>query len=100
MSATTVEPKLYELLRQQCFESFGIDISKPEAQGKIEAYDEAILTDKKIIERIKRSLNSYNKLTKQQIKLRFYQVLALYYTEYFFDKCNDEPLKLFRKKNK
>jgi hypothetical protein len=100
MPAEIIQPKLYEKLHELCFEALGIDISKPEAQGKIEAYDEAILTDKKIVERIKRLLASYNKLTKQHIKLRFYQVLAIYYTEYFLDNWKHDPLKSLWKKKK
>jgi hypothetical protein len=79
--------KLYNKLKQAIFANNpDLDLSSEFVQKKIEDFDNDIL-EEDIARQVKRYLQEYNKylLTKGQkeVRLRYYQILALYFTEYY-----------------
>lgn len=85
---------LYNQLKKTIFANYpDLDLSSEFVQKKIEGFDNEILEDG-IARQVKKYLQEYNKylLTQGQkeVKLRYYQILALYFTEYFLQaKAND-----------
>ena len=90
--------KLYKYIRQH-FLKGGIDLFDLVTQGKIEAYDASIGFDVKALEAIKQYLKDYNRYLETQkvekVTLRYYQIMALYFTEVFFRNRNNKDFEDF-----
>jgi hypothetical protein len=90
--------KLYKYIRQH-FLKDGIDLFDLVTQGKIEAYDASIGFDVKALEAIKQYLKDYNRYLETQkaekVTLRYYQIMALYFTEVFFRNRNNKDFEDF-----
>ncbi len=95
-----MELKLYQHIRKS-FLREGIDLFDKSTQEKIEAYDKAIGLDEKILESIKQYLKDYNRFLETQkiekVKLRYYQLLALYFTEAYFRNRDNSDFELYSK---
>ena len=94
--------KLYQHIRKS-FLREGIDLFDKSTQEKIEAYDKAIGVDEKILDSIKQYLKEYNHFLetvekKPKVKLRYYQLLALYFTEAYFRNRDSSDFELYSKK--
>jgi len=90
--------KLYKYIRQH-FLKDGIDLFDSVTQGKIEAYDASIGFDVKALEAVKQYLKDYNRYLETQkaekVTLRYYQIMALYFTEVFFRNRNNKDFEDF-----
>jgi hypothetical protein len=90
--------KLYKYIRQH-FLKDGIDLFDSVTQGKIEAYDTSIGFDVKALEAVKQCLKYYNRYLETQkvekVTLRYYQIMALYFTEVFFRNRNNKDFEDF-----
>ncbi len=90
--------KLYKYIRQH-FLRDGIDLFDSVTQGKIEAYDASIGFDVKALEAVKQYLKDYNRYLETQkvekVTLRYYQIMALYFTEVFFRNRNNKDFEDF-----
>lgn len=77
---------LYHKYETKILSENGIDISNDGIKRDIELYDPDQMLRLPIepLERIQEFLDDYNYLTKNSFKLRYYQVLALLFTEQFF----------------
>ncbi|HMQ70344.1 MAG TPA: DEAD/DEAH box helicase family protein [Ignavibacteria bacterium] len=79
--------KLYSHIRKH-FLKESIDLFDKTTQEKIEAFDASIGFDEKIFDAIKKYLKAYNTYLESQklekVKLRYYQILAIYFTEVYF----------------
>src|SRR5688500_14805630 len=82
-----MELKLYQHVRKH-FLKETIDLFDKSTQEKIEAFDASIGLDEQILEVVKTYLKAYNaylEIQKQnKVTLRYYQILAIYFTEVFF----------------
>jgi len=82
-----MELKLYQHIRKH-FPKETIDLFDKTTQEKIEAFDESIGLDERILDTAKKYLKAYNTYLKAQkqnkVTLRYYQILAIYFTEVFF----------------
>ncbi|WP_347273117.1 DEAD/DEAH box helicase family protein [Candidatus Kuenenia sp.] len=82
-----MELKLYQHIRRH-FLKETIDLFDKFTQEKIEAYDASIGLDEKILDAVKKYLKAYNTYLEthkqQKVTLRYYQILAIYFTEVFF----------------
>ena len=82
-----MELKLYQHIRRN-FLTDTIDLFDKSTQEKIEAFDTSAGLEEGILDAIKKYLKEYNRYLEAQkqnkIKLRYYQILALYFTEVFF----------------
>ncbi len=79
--------KLYQHIRKH-FLKETIDLFDNSTQKNIEAYDASIGLDEKILDAVKKYLKAYNTYLESQkqnkVTLRYYQILAIYFTEVFF----------------
>ncbi len=77
---------LYQEYEAKILTENGIDISNDGTKRDIELYDsdESLRLPFEPLEKIQEFLDEYNYLTKNTFKLRYYQVLALLFTEQFF----------------
>ncbi len=95
-----MELKLYQHIRKH-FVQADIDLFDKATQEKIEAYDKSIGLDEKILNAIKKYLKDYNRFLETQkiekVKLRYYQLLALYFTEAYFQNSESSDFELFSK---
>ncbi len=95
-----MELRLYMHIRKE-FLREGIDLFDKSTQEKIEAYDKSIGLDEKILDSIKTYLKDYNRFLETQqfekVKLRYYQLLALYFTEAYFRNRDRNDFELFTK---
>lgn len=93
-----MELKLYKYIRQY-FLKEEIDLFDKSLQGKIEAFDASIGLNEKILDVVKKYLQEYNRYLENQkidkVTLRYYQILALYFTEVFFRNRNNKEFKDF-----
>lgn len=82
-----MELKLYQHIRKH-FLKETIDLFDKSTQEKIEAYDASIGLDEKILDTVKKYLKAYNTYLEahkqNKVMLRYYQILAIYFTEVFF----------------
>lgn len=82
-----MELKLYDYIWKN-FLKEEIDLFDKNIQEKIEAYNKSIGLDEEILDRIRKYLKEYNRFLETQkispVKLRYYQLLALYFTEAYF----------------
>ena len=90
--------KLYKYIRQH-FLKEGIDLFDLVTQERIEAYDASIGLDEKVLEAVKKYLKEYNRYLETQkaekVTLRYYQIMALYFTEVFFRNRNNKDFEDF-----
>src|SRR5687768_16206316 len=96
-----MELKLYQHIRKS-FLREGIDLFDKSTQEKIEAYDKAIGLDEITLDSIKQYLKEYNHFLetiekKPKVKLRYYQLLALYFTETYFRNRDSNNFELYSK---
>lgn len=93
-----MELKLYKHIRQHYLKD-EIDLFDSVTQGKIEAYDASIGFDDKVLEAVKKYLKEYNRYLETQkaekVTLRYYQIMALYFTEVFFRNRNNKDFEDF-----
>ncbi len=78
---------LYQHIRKH-FLHESVDLFDSITQAKIEAYDASIGLDKAILDSVKKYLKAYNDYLKsikaKEVTLRYYQILAIYFTEAYF----------------
>jgi hypothetical protein len=78
---------LYQHIRKH-FVNESVDLFDPTNQSKIEAYDASIGLEKAILVSVKKYLKAYNDYLKsikaKEVTLRYYQILAIYFTEAYF----------------
>lgn len=78
---------LYQHIRKH-FVNESVDLFDPTTQSKIEAYDASIGLHKDILDSVKKYLKAYNDYLKsikaKEVTLRYYQILAIYFTEAYF----------------
>jgi hypothetical protein len=82
-----MELKLYQHIRRN-FLKDTIDLFDKSTQEKIEAFDASIGLDANILDAVKKYLKAYNQYLEtnklNKVTLRYYQILALYFTEVYF----------------
>ncbi|GAA0504307.1 hypothetical protein GCM10008986_34800 [Salinibacillus aidingensis] len=79
-----MELRLYNQIKEDIFGEVGIDTRQPDNQRLIEEYSKDLGLSNKIFKEIKQLVKHYNRLTKNDISLRYYQIMALYFTEKYF----------------
>ena len=72
---------LYQTYEQKILN--GMDLADPLIQRQVEGYDRELGLPLKPLEKIHDCLDDYNRVTGQNFKLRYYQILALLFTECF-----------------
>ncbi len=79
--------KLYNHIRRNYLKE-DVDLFDKVTQEKIESYDKTIGLDESILDRIKKYSKDYNRYLASHkqapVVLRYYQILALYFTEVYF----------------
>lgn len=79
--------KLYQHLKKKAFAQ-PMDFSQAENQRKLENWDKSLGFDDGILGKIRGDLKDYNRYLhtqgKEAVQLRYYQILALYFTELYF----------------
>lgn len=78
-----MELKLYNRLKEQIYQ--GLDFDARRNASKIEEYSNEIILEPAYLDKIKEYSYRYNDLIGRNFKLRYYQILALYFTEFFFN---------------
>lgn len=95
-----MELKLYQHIRKY-FLKETIDLFDKSTQEKIEAFDASIGLDEKILDAVKKYLKAYNTYLEAQkqskVTLRYYQILAIYFTEVFFRNRENKEFEDFAK---
>lgn len=95
-----MELKLYQHIRKH-FLKETIDLFDKSTQEKIEAFDASIGLDEKILDAVKKYLKAYNTYLEAQkqnkVTLRYYQILAIYFTEVFFRNRDSKEFEDFAK---
>jgi hypothetical protein len=95
-----MELKLYQHIRNHFLEET-IDLFDKSTQEKIEAFDASIGLDEKILGTVKKYLKAYNTYLEAQneskVTLRYYQILAIYFTEVFFRNRDSKEFEDFAK---
>lgn len=95
-----MELKLYQHIRKH-FLKETIDLFDKSTQEKIEAFDASIGLDEKILDAVKKYLKAYNTYLETQklskVTLRYYQILAIYFTEVFFRHRDSKEFEDFAK---
>ena len=85
-----MELKLYNYLRREGLKNPSIDFRETIYQSKLEDFDKSLGLDNEILNKVKNYLKTYNTFLKlnnqKEVSLRYYQILALYYSELYFDK--------------
>lgn len=96
-----METKLYNYLSKSLLEK-DIDFSNPEIQKKIEDLKQNTLgLDENYLKKIIGYLKTYNSflvsIWKNEVSLRYYQILALYFSEMYFDIKDEKEMDSFSK---
>ncbi|WP_394990779.1 DEAD/DEAH box helicase family protein [Emticicia sp.] len=95
-----MELKLYQHIRKY-FLNETIDLFDKSTQEKIEAFDASIGLDEKILDAVKKYLKAYNYYLEDhkqdKVTLRYYQILAVYFTEVFFRNRDNKEFEEFAK---
>lgn len=95
-----MELKLYQHIRRH-FLKETIDLFDKSTQEKIEAFNASIGLDEKILDAVKKYLRAYNTYLEKQkqnkVTLRYYQILAIYFTEVFFKNKDNVEFEDFAK---
>jgi hypothetical protein len=85
-----MELKLYNYLCREGLKNPDVDFRETIFQSKLEDFDKSLGLDNDILNNIKSYLKFYNNFLKsinqKEVTLRYYQILALYYSELYFDK--------------
>jgi len=93
-----MELKLYNHIRRN-FLKEDVDFFDKVTQEKIEAFDNTIGLDEKIFDKIKKYCKNYNSYLETQkiekVVLRYYQILALYFTEVYLQNKSEKEFKAF-----
>ena len=88
-----MELKLYNYLRKEGLTNSGVDFRETVYQDKLEAFDTTLGLEKDILDSVKTHLKTYNYYLKtnqlQEVTLRYYQILALYFTELYLQKKDE-----------
>ena len=88
-----MELKLYNYLRKEGLTYPDVDFRETVYQDKLEQYDATLGLDNHILNSVQKYLKVYNTYLKtnqqQEVTLRYYQILALYFTELYL-KTQDE----------
>lgn len=82
-----MELKLYEKIKNLVYH--GIDFNAKLNSSRIEDYSSELILDPEILSRIKDYSYKYDSLINGEFRLRYYQILALLFAEYFFDKRSE-----------
>lgn len=98
-----METKLYNHLSKSLLEK-DIDFLNPEIQKKIEDLKQNTLgLDENYLKKIISYLKTYNSFLtsnwKSEVSLRYYQILALYFSEMYFNKSDEKEMDSFSKKS-
>ena len=96
-----METKLYNYLKKYLSEK-DIDFSNSEIQKKIENLKQnSLWLDENYLKKIINYLKIYNSflvsIWKKEVSLRYYQILALYFSEMYFDKIWEKEMDSFSK---
>jgi len=95
-----MELKLYQHIRKH-FLKETIDLFDKSTQEKIEAFDASIGLDEKVLDAVKKYLKAYNSYLEahkqNKVTLRYYQILAVYFTEVFFRNRDNKEFEDFAK---
>jgi len=95
-----MELKLYQHIRKH-FLKETIDLFDKSTQEKIETFDASIGLDEKLLDAVKKYLKAYNTyleaLKQNKVTLRYYQILAIYFTEVFFKHRDSKEFEEFSK---
>jgi len=93
-----MELKLYNHIRRQ-FLKDDIDLFDKITQEKIEAFDKSIGLEEDVLEKVKKYIKDYNHYLENQklekVTLRNYQILALYFTEVYFQNRKEKEFEEF-----
>jgi len=85
-----MELKLYNYLRKEGLTHPDVDFRETVYQDKLELYDTTLGLDVNILSSVQKHLKTYNTYLKsnqqQEVTLRYYQILALYFTELYLTK--------------
>ena len=85
-----MELQLYNALQKQGFTNADVDFRETVYQTRLEAFDKDLGLDNEILTTIKGYLKTYNTFLKsmqeKEVTLRYYQILALYFSELYFTK--------------
>jgi hypothetical protein len=88
-----MELKLYNHLRKEGLAHPDVDFRETVYQDKLELYDTTLGLDNDILSSVQKHLKSYNAYLKsnqeQEVTLRYYQILALYFTELYLTKKDE-----------
>ncbi|WP_033959057.1 DEAD/DEAH box helicase family protein [Psychroserpens jangbogonensis] len=88
-----MELKLYNHLRKQGLTHPDVDFRETVYQDKLELYDTTLGLDNDILSSVQKHLKTYNAYLKsnqeQEVNLRYYQILALYFTELYLAKKDE-----------
>jgi hypothetical protein len=95
-----MELKLYQHIRKHYLKET-IDLFDKSTQEKIEAFGDSVGLDEKILDSVKKYLKAYNTYLEAQkqnkVTLRYYQILAIYFTEVFFRNRESKEFEDFAK---
>jgi hypothetical protein len=85
-----MELKLYNYLRKEGLTHPDVDFRETVYQDKLELYDTTLGLDNAILNSVEKHLKTYNTYLKsnqqKEVTLRYYQILALYFTELYLTK--------------
>ena len=85
-----MELKLYNYLRKEGLTHQDVDFRETVYQDKLELYDTTLGLDVDILSAVQKHLKTYNTYLKsnqqQEVTLRYYQILALYFSELYLTK--------------
>ncbi len=85
--------KLYNHLRKEGLTNADVDFRETLYQNKLELFDKSLGLDNDILTTIKGYLKVYNSFLKANnqidVSLRYYQILALYFSELYFQKKDE-----------
>ena len=85
-----MELKLYNYLRKEGLTHPDVDFRETIYQEKLEQFDTTLGLDNNILNSVQKHLKTYNTFLKttqkEEVTLRYYQILALYFTELYLQK--------------
>jgi len=85
-----MELKLYNYLRKEGLTHPDVDFRETVYQDRLEQYDTTLGLDNTILNSVEKHLKTYNTYLKtnqqEEVSLRYYQILALYFTELYLQK--------------
>lgn len=85
-----MELKLYNYLRKEGLTHPDVDFRETVYQDKLELYDRTLGLEVDVLSSVQKHLKTYNTYLKsnqqQEVALRYYQILALYFTELYLTK--------------